>query len=399
MPLMQVWRSDPESVLQMSIAQLVAIAGDGRPADGSDCQEELHSYLNEASTDSLAEYASSCLDNPFVGSGFVLQDIVNELGRRLDYSVENGKYRGMRNAIGYDGLWKEGGGDYSLVVEVKTTDAYRVEIDRVAGYRESLIRGNIIPRNSSVLIVVGRTDTGELEAQVRGSRHAWDMRIIGVRSLIQLVRVKESADNEETIQKIKTLLRPVEYTRLDSLVDVVFATAKDIEGSDEDFAEERVENGGKTIKQERTPKAVISAVRDSIIKSLSERFNTPLLRKTRALFSSPDGKTRVASTVSKRYEGGKYWYAYHQGWDRFLKEGDAAYLALGCVDQIFAFLLPRGVITNVLDNLYFTEKEGVKLYWHLRITEPKPNVFFLQVPTPGVEDISLEEFIIPLKDR
>jgi hypothetical protein len=29
----------------------------------------------------------------------------NELGRRLDYTITNGRYQGTTNAIGFDGLW------------------------------------------------------------------------------------------------------------------------------------------------------------------------------------------------------------------------------------------------------------------------------------------------------
>jgi hypothetical protein len=54
------------------------------------------------------------------------------------------------------------------VVEVKTTDAYRISLDRTADYREKLILSDYTDKTSSMLIVVGRDDTGELEAQVRG---------------------------------------------------------------------------------------------------------------------------------------------------------------------------------------------------------------------------------------
>lgn len=36
-----------------------------------------------------------------------MQDIVNELGRRLEYKAENGRYQGVRNSIGFDGLWED----------------------------------------------------------------------------------------------------------------------------------------------------------------------------------------------------------------------------------------------------------------------------------------------------
>jgi hypothetical protein len=49
--------------------------------------------------------------------GFVLQDLVNEIGRRLSYDVRG--YQGVVNDIGFDGLWFDG--KNHIVVEVKTT--------------------------------------------------------------------------------------------------------------------------------------------------------------------------------------------------------------------------------------------------------------------------------------
>jgi hypothetical protein len=77
--------------------------------------------------------------------------------------------------------------------------------------------------------VVGRDDTGELEAQVRDSRHAWDIRLISADALLKLVLLKESADDPETGRKIRSLLVPMEYTRLDAMIDVMFTTATDVE--------------------------------------------------------------------------------------------------------------------------------------------------------------------------
>ena len=35
-----------------------------------------------------------------------LQDIVNELGRRLEFDVENGRYQGTHFGDGSDGIWR-----------------------------------------------------------------------------------------------------------------------------------------------------------------------------------------------------------------------------------------------------------------------------------------------------
>src|SRR5207253_1833076 len=107
----------------------------------------------------------------FTKSGMVLQDLVNELGRRLDYSVRNGRYQGTTKEIGYDGIWVSPE-KHAIVAEVKTTDAYRISLETIASYRNRLLVDREITNPCSMLIVVGRQDTGDLEAQVRGSRHA-----------------------------------------------------------------------------------------------------------------------------------------------------------------------------------------------------------------------------------
>ena len=401
MPLNDIWKADKASVLQMTIEQIVSIAGDGKLSDNSKCQLELRDYLTEASTESLAGYSSHCLDNPFPKSGQVLQDIVNELGRRLEYAVENGRYQGVKGGIGFDGIWQDDDQRY-LVVEVKTTDAYRLSLDTVSNYRVLLMKEGRISDLSSILIVVGRTDTGELEAQVRGSRHAWHVRIIGVESLVQLVRVKESADSQDTIRKIRTLLAPLEYTRIDELVGIVFAATKDIEvRTDEVVSDGATVEGTIRHPNQKTSPETISEIRDWIIGSASVVLGESLIKKTRAMYWSPGHETRVVCTISKRYDSQgvvKYWYAYHPSWDEFLGEGGSSWVALGCVDLDMAFLVPLETIRKVLGNLNVTRKKDGGLYWHLKITEPEVGHHFLQVPSPGA-DLPLCEYKIDVGEK
>src|ERR1035437_10220874 len=64
-----------------------------------------------------------------------------------------------------------------LIIEVKTTDYVTVRLEKIAEYKEKLLAESKVSKDASILIVVGREDTGALEAQVRGSRYAWDMRL------------------------------------------------------------------------------------------------------------------------------------------------------------------------------------------------------------------------------
>jgi hypothetical protein len=77
------------------------------------------------------------LRNAFDKGGIVLQDIVNELGRRLDFDVENGLYQGKKTAVGFDGIWRSQT-DPDILIEVKTTDYVAISLDKIAVYKDRL---------------------------------------------------------------------------------------------------------------------------------------------------------------------------------------------------------------------------------------------------------------------
>lgn len=404
MPLIALWKSDPFSVNEFTIEQVVAAAGNGELKDGSTCSQELRAFLSEVPAPKLATYIEHCLGNSFNRSGIVLQDLVNELGRRLDYNVENGRYQGITNAVGFDGLWQSPE-DTSLIVEVKTTDAYRISLDTIATYRERLRDAGRIKPSSSVLIVVGRDDTGELEAQVRGSRHAWDIRLISTEALLKLVQLKENAEEQETGLKIRSLLTPLEYTRLDRLVDVMFTTATDIEPAiaaeekPETPAESQSHAGPSEITTEPaeagevrakgtwefTDSATLQQKRTDIIGALGLSIGSPLIKRSRALYWNASHDVRVACSISKRYtkrSSYPYWYAYHPQWDEFLKEGKEGYFVLGCMDLLVAFSIPWRVVHPLLPALNTTTTDRGS-YWHIHIVENPQGGYSLLLPKEG----------------
>lgn len=402
MPLLALWRSNRAAVAELSIEQLVATAGDGKLGDNSECSKELREYLSEVPSERLGAYAARCLSQPFPKSGYVLQDIVNELGRRLDYTVENGRYQGIAGGIGFDGLWHSPEGR-DLVVEVKTTDAYRIPLDTLASYRSRLHQAKEIEIGASVLIVVGREDTGELEAQVRGSRHAWDMRLISIDALCALVALKESTEAGITGAKIRSILVPLEFTRLDALVDVLFATAKDVEASlDSDSqdapAEPTPEVAGPSGWQ-FTDSKLLQRKRETIIDAIQANENRAIIKRTRALYWDASHAVRVACTVSKRYTKRghpPYWYAFHPAWDEYLASAERGFLALGAMDLDIAFLIPYSVIKTQLPSLNTSRNAVGGDYWHLKIAEPSKGKFALQLPRTS-SYLDLMAYVLPVQ--
>ena len=238
--------------------------------------------------------------------------------------------------------------------------------------------------DSSILIVVGRQDTGDLEAQIRGSRHAWDTRVISADALIKLLELKIKSDEDETTSKIRSLLIPFEYTRLDNIIDVIFTTAKDAETSqdvDAVTSEPNKQNVQSGNKQEHTPRVVIDKVRESALKALGKREGVHFIAHKRAQYWNSDRTLRVVCPVSKIYSRGDYWYAFHPPQNDFLKDGERSFLLLGCVGSAVAYAIPHDVITKLLPSLYTTEKDD-GMYWHLSLS-PTGDGGYQLVPKRG----------------
>ncbi len=371
-------KADPAQVESFSIEQIVALCGNGKLSDNSSCSQELRGYFQIAKSELLLRYLQNCLLKTFEKSGFVLQDIVNEFGRRLDYSVESGLYQGKSTAIGFDGLWADGRG-HTIVTEVKTTDAYRINLDTLAGYRDELIAAGRITKASSSLIVVGRQDTGDLEAQVRGSKHAWTTRIISADALAKLVSLKENAELD-SVSKIHDLLVPFEYTKLDKIIEIAFTVAENVNTAVEleqnpDLGNTSVvgaesSNGVQATTATRVPYSptsseILGRIREQIVSVLSSTYS-PFVKKSRALYWTADKSARAAITISKEYAAGNFWYAYHPDWDEFLSEASIGLFVLGCVGRDEAFAVPFDWIHKRIGLLNVTERDtGSHFHIHL----------------------------------
>jgi hypothetical protein len=369
MPLLSFWKSNKEEVLKLSIEQVVSSAGDGGLRDLTPCSEELRRFLTLVPIEQLFIYARYCLEASFNKSGLVLQDIVNEFGRRLDFDVEDGLYQGKPKAVGFDGIWRAGA-EPELIIEVKTTDYVTVDLDKLARFKERLLLDRRVSKDASTLIVVGREDTGALEAQIRGSRYAWEMRLISVERLTKLVQIKAKSDDMSTLTQIRQLLQPFEYTKIDKIIDVIFTTAVNVETQREIEQESESEEASHSPnKQLRTNPELLNAKRQLAVDAFSVLKNKDLVRRSKTLYSSSDKELRVCCAVSKRYESDyqPYWYAFHPKWDDFLAEGKDSYFILSCMDRAEAFAVPYSWIRGNKQNLNMTER-GDRSYWHIAIT-------------------------------
>jgi hypothetical protein len=389
MPLTELWKTAHKEIEGKHVQQVIGFAGDGKLRDGGGASQEFRDFLALVPSSFLTRYAEDCLTDKFDGSGFALQDVINEVGKRLGFRVEQGRYRGTPGEIGFDGFWVSPD-ENALVTEVKTTDAYRIDLETVATYRRKLISdGRTMESKCSILIIVGRSDTGDLEAQVRGSRHAWDIRLISIDGLLRLMRLKEELDDPKIMEKIRRVLMPQEFTKVDGIIDLVFSTAEEVKKE-----EELAEVADDEEDDQHKPKFTPVNFRDACVAKVQKHLGQPLVKRSSAVYSSPDENIAVICINSREYKKAKhsgFWFAFHPHQRDLLQNCKQSFVALGCGSVSAILLIPGLNFTSWLDRLHKTER-GDTFYWHIRVDKNKDG-YLLRVKK-GANAIRLNEYLL-----
>jgi hypothetical protein len=394
MSLTKLLKADPEALSNYRIDQILALAGDGRLKDGSTTSDEFRGYLHSQPISALRRYVQETLTQPFPDSGFVLQDLVNEIGRRLGFEVTNGRYRGVVNKSGHDGLWRSN--HANLVVEVKTTDAYRINLSTIATYAETL-RSELdcteVPLG--LLYVVGRQDTGDLEAQVRGSRYAWDVRLISADALLNLADLVQVAVDEDTENALRSSLLPIEYTRVDYLVELLTKLAFDIERSiqvDQVLEESQSNSENSDLDPKNASEGQLICLspdefREIVLRSLQKDFPARIAKVTKSRYETKNHES-IFISVSKRYTrvDQNYWYAFQIKWAEDLRT-DGSFLCLAMLDRKYYLRIPGRKAVEFTAWLNNTVKSGSS-YWHLSLLEEEGKVLLNLPKAAKLADLS-----------
>lgn len=386
MSLTELWLTSRHQVEEKSIQQIIAFSGDGKLGDNRDASREFREYLSIIPTEFLRTYVEQCLSESFKDSGLVLQDIVNEVGRRLGLQVVNGRYRGVTGQNGFDGLWHLPE-KHSFVVEVKTTDAFRLDLNTVAHYRKELINAQDISElQSSILIVVGRHDTGDLEAQIRGSRHAWDIRLISVDALLRLMELKQEVEDSRIVQRMYDLLIPREFTKLDEIVEIVFSTAEEVK-----FNETR-----DIAVEDAIPATRIDAsVTTECVMRVERKLGISLVRRSRVSYATPDDSVALVCLVSKVYANrgtsARYWFGYRISHKYLLDSAKQGFIALGCGTPENLILLPSQEFHKYLQDLNTSEDEN-RMYWHIHVIVTSGQ--YLLTRKGGLKSIDITQYLM-----
>jgi hypothetical protein len=375
------------------LQNIITLCGDGKLRDALEASHEFRSFLKIIPTELLIKYCRDCLSESFTDGGIALQDIINQMGTRLNYEVQNGLYQGKKNEIGFDGIWR-GKDGHNLIIESKTTDAYRINLDTLGTYKQKLIENGSAKINDSILIIVGRQDTGDLEAQIRGSKHAWDIRVISTEAIIDLLNMRETVNDLRILQQINEVLKPLEFTRLDRLVKLLYLTSQDQnedETPDEIGTITPIENS-KSLKEN---KQVPVRFHQECIEKLSVIFNKSFLKQSKSTYESNDKSAGISLSVSKTYISGNtisYWYAFHPYQEEFLKEFENGFACFGCGDENSIIIIPIKEFSIMKINFSITSK-GDKMYWHVWIYKKGKSFELGQPKDESKKRISIDKYL------
>jgi hypothetical protein len=390
MSLSNLWLTSENELNIKSINQIMSIAGDGKLLDDSETSKELRSFYRIIPSANIESYISQCLENKFESSGLVLQDLINEIGIRLEFKVMHGRYRGVSGKIGFDGIW-ETKNNQKVIIEVKTTDTYRIDLNVLANYRKEYLKlESNNEEDISILIVVGRQDTGDLESQVRGSKYSWNIRIISTDALIKMLNIKENINDPKTLDRVHEIIIPREYTRLDSIIDMLFSTTEEIiENNIIDNAQEEDDDTKK--EKKFTP----VSYRNKCIERYKNLKKINLIKRSYGLFETEDQKNGLLCAISREYEknGRKgYWFAIHPHQIDFLKEHEGKSVIFACGSENIMINVPFDLINDNIDKLNQTVLEDGRFYWHIHIH--LRNMKYMWIMKKEFEDIDISQYII-----
>lgn len=293
----------------ITLDQLLLLVGELNDQQGKDTPRDRFRQFLDSSVTALGtvrDYVNVCLNNKGDQYDRALQDLVNHVGRIMGFEVEFGRYSGVVNDIGHDGLWRADG--FSIVAEVKKTDAFTIKSATLLGYINSLIdAGRIASADTAMgLYIFGKPvpEMGQLEASILQGGHAQRLRIATVDDVLSLADLvqQQRLSRDEALG----LLRPV-GVRVGSVVQVLARIAADAPEVTDDAPEEILTT------------AYSSETKQSVTELTSPLSGGPMYLLTPV--SSEDGVSAEA-TIRSLLDQGVYVFGNRTTGRKSLKAGD-----------------------------------------------------------------------------
>lgn len=241
-----------QNMVELTLERIVSLAGEW--TDDSRASQQFREIIEDeqTTTEEIESYLQEAIEGTESYHNRALQDLVNNIGRRLGFEVEYGIYQGVSDTIGYDGHWvstatKE---DTHLVVETKKSTAFSIGPEQAGEYMGELVDQEGLDREQIYgLYVVGDGDVETVSQTILGSKYRDRMRVITAQRLLDLLGIQtESGLRHDQVVDILLPINAVDVGQLVGLIQDV------IEFRDhEDPVDDRV-----TTTQSDTPDSSVS---------------------------------------------------------------------------------------------------------------------------------------------
>jgi len=364
---------NPAMAGEKSIKQIVQILGDGKLLDGGQTTFAFRDFLYNCDIERLEDYTKEIVTDS--SDGKIFQDIVNTIGKKIGFEVEHGLYQGKKNAIGFDGYWSQD--DLNLIVECKTTDAYRISMETLLEYSRRIRKEKNLSVEPPVLLVVGRVDTGDIEAQIRGSRADDRISVIGAESLLMLAKSISELSDGPASKSLKSMLFPRDYTRLDGLAALITNLINEAQQTSIDQAEGGLLPGdfdAEIANSLSSDNQRLSASADELRERMVAAATVDLGQlekgnsRSRAQYRTQSGEVYYF-IASKRYErtDQQFWYSVQNSWSsEWVQHGGG--LAIGLEGKRHFYMFNFQQVMEWTKSLNETVRPG-RQYWHMALKE------------------------------
>lgn len=193
----------------------------------------------------------------------------------------------------------------------------------------------------------------------------------------------------EIVEKIKKILIPEEYTRLDKIIDMAFSAieeglsqASSIQSEPENQNEDNNINSREINKDKNKQQHLDS------FKLAEKKLKINLIKENRSVYSNVESETFVLCKVSKIYKKPdnieSYWFGFHFSQKELLESIKNGFMLLGCDNNKQVFLLPFKEFKKQIEKLNITETENS--HYHIVINKISNDFFFI---IPNSESINI----------
>ena len=253
----------------------------------------------------------------------------------------------------------------------------------------------------SVLLVAGHGDMDNLAMQIRGSPHAWHMRVIGVDALLDIAEIKERVE-APTFRRFHEILVPKEFIHLDEVVELFLSTASEASDEEDEAARMAAEDDVLELKPEdnakKPPFRVATVNRVQAALQAQGAISSELIPRSRTTFSTPDSVCGIVCLTSKTYHRSGhsvFWFTLRDYQKKFLGSLPRAWVALGCGTEKVIVLFPWEDLSSRLD-LLLQNCRGDVQQWHIHIHELEGRL--VMRPQSDHRDIDLSSYLLDGRD-